>query len=96
MNITSTAVTTSANETTKQGYYELVYSIREGAVERVQATLFVPPKDDLPEREHLGHISLEGGIMHCSLPGNLSYGPIFTDFDNFVATINQSLTTQKQ
>ena len=96
MNITSTAVTTTANETTEQGYYELVYSVQVGAVERVQATLFSLPKDSSPEREHLGYIIMEGGTMHCSLPDNLSYAPIFTDFDSFIATIKQSLTTSKK
>ena len=95
MNITSTAVTTTANETTKQGYYELEYSVQDNKLSRLQATLFAPSSEQNPERLHIGYIVIENDTMHCSLPSDVSYAPIFTDFDQFVTTIKTSLTTKK-
>ena len=87
MNITSTTVTKLAKERTTNAYYELEYSVREGYLERVHASIYTLPQTEAEEKHLLGSITLENDNLHCSLPKDLPYSAIFVDFENFLTLI---------
>lgn len=87
MNITITAVTTTATSTTTNGFYELEYSVKESQLEKVQASIYQLPLSDNQERLQLGYIILENENLHCSLPNLPAYSAFFTDFDQFLLDI---------
>lgn len=95
MNITSTVVITTATATTPNSYYELEYSIKENEVVKMQASVHTLPQGVNNEKEHLGYIIFENENLHCSLPNNISYSALFSDFDSFLVAVRAECEKNK-
>nr|WP_302400537.1 hypothetical protein [Alistipes onderdonkii] len=95
MNVTHVTVITTAEETTDNGLYVLEYSVTDGDLIRVQANIMESgnAKSGIPQS--VGTISLEQEVIYCNLPKGRVLAPYFSDFDNFLKAIRESLSKQE-
>ena len=95
MNVTHVTVITTAEETTENGLYVLEYSVTDGDLNRVQANIMESgnAKSGIPQP--IGTISLEQEVVYCNLPKDRVLASYFSDFDNFLKSIRESILKQK-
>ncbi len=91
MNVISTTITKRAEETTANARYRLEYAVEEGALRRCEATVFSLTNGG----EQLGYIIFENENIHCSLPGDTQNSTFFDDFELFLSTITEEVTSNK-
>lgn len=95
MNVTHVTVITTAEETTDNGLYVLEYSVTDGALSRVQANIMEPGITKTGTPQSVGTISLEQEVVYCNLPKDRGLASYFSDFDNFLKAIRESISKQK-
>lgn len=95
MNVTHVTVITTAEETTDNGLYVLEYSVSDGDLIRVQANIMESgtAKSGIPQP--VGTINLEQEVVYCNLPKDRVLSSYFSDFDNFLKAIRESISKQK-
>lgn len=95
MNVTHVTVITTAEETTDNGLYVLEYSVSDGNLNRVQANIMESGITKSGTSQSIGTISLEQDVIYCNLPKGRVLAPYFTDFDNFLKAIRESISKQE-
>lgn len=94
MNVTHVTVITTAEETTENGLYVLEYSVTDGDLNRVQANI-MESGNAKSGPQSIGTISLEQEVVYCNLPKDRVLASYFSDFDNFLKSIRESILKQK-
>lgn len=90
MEIITTTVTRTAEETTPNGTYAIDYTVTDGKLERASATVRSP--DEQENGKYLGNIGYENGSINCSF----LYYPdrkaalLLEDFQGILSLIRES------
>jgi len=87
MNITNVTITKNATSKTEKGKYEIEYSILNGELARITATVYKPDKNENENGDYVGHISSEGGTISCSLLSDNEIYLHLKEFEGFVRQI---------
>lgn len=90
MNITNVTVTKIAEESTENADYQLEYSIVNGVLTRVHASIRKKDPDGSGNAPQTGIIYMEQGVVSCSIPEGEALEPLFRDFDAMVGEIKKS------
>lgn len=90
MNITNVTVTKIAEESTENADYQLEYSIVNGALTRVHASIREKDTDGSGNAPQIGIIYMEQGVVSCNIPQDESLAPFFQDFDAMIGEIRKS------
>lgn len=90
MNITNVTVTKIAEESTENADYQLEYSIVNGVLTRVHASIRKKDPDGSGNAPQTGIIYMEQGVVSCSIPEGEVLEPLFRDFDAMVGEIKKS------
>ena len=90
MNITNVTVTKIAEESTENADYQLEYSIVNGVLARVHASIRKKALDGSDDAPQTGIIYMEQGVVSCSIPDGEPLAPLFRDFDAMVGEIKKS------
>lgn len=91
MNITNVTVTKVAEESTENADYQLEYSIVNGTLARVHASIRRKDTDGSGNTPQTGIIYMEQGAVSCNIPEGEPLAPLFEDFDAMVIEIRQSI-----
>lgn len=91
MNITNVTVTKVAEESTGNADYQLEYSIINGALARVHASIRKKDTDGSGNTPQIGIIYMEQGVVSCNIPEGEPLAPLFEDFDAMVGEIRKSI-----
>lgn len=91
MKIINVTVTKVAEKSTVNADYLLEYSIADGELTRVYATIRKKNTDAPENALQVGNIYLEQGTVSCNIPETQILGPLFEDFDTIVGEIRNSI-----
>ena len=94
MDIKSTTIIKTAEETTYTAFYEIEFTVRDQQLLKIQTSVFALPQEGSLEKRHLGFIISENDNVSCSLPGDISLMSIFTEFEIIVEQIKDELNPQ--
>ena len=95
MNITSVTVITTAEAKTENASYILEYSVTDGTLIRASANIMESGSSKSGIQQSVGMIYLEQDTVSCTLPKDRDLAPYFTDFDNYLKAIRESLSSQE-
>lgn len=93
MKVIRTTTTKTAQERNENALFNLDYTITDGTLERVLATVY-SPESELESEEapvFLGTITYENGQVFCALPGDASITDLMNDFEQFLAQIKTAV-----
>lgn len=98
MNITNTILTRTATEVTQNASYTLEYTVTNGSLDRIQATIEELSVNENTEQHFIGTIYLEHGNLSCNIPiaNEMKTAAYFADFDAFVGMIRQSVSSDAE
>lgn len=91
MNVTIVTVITTAEEKTDNATYVVEYTVTNGTLTRASANIMEPYNSKSSDLQSIGMIYLEQDIVTCNLPKDRDLAPYFTDFDNLLKTIRESI-----
>lgn len=91
MNVTIVTVITTAEEKTANATYVVEYSVTNGTLIRASANIMELKNSKSSDLQSIGTIYLEQDIVTCNLPKDRDLAPYFTDFDNMLKTIRESI-----
>ena len=96
MKIIRITTTKTAQERTERAFYNLDFTMTDGALERVVATVYTPESrlDSDPAPVFIGTITYENGQIFCSLPKDASIAGLMGDFENFMVQIQSAITDE--
>lgn len=96
MKIICITTTKTAQERTERAFYNLDFTMTDGALERVVATVYTPESrlDSDPAPVFIGTITYENGQIFCSLPKDASIAGLMGDFENFMVQIQSAVTDE--
>lgn len=91
MEIINTTITRTAEEITSNGTYTLDYTVLNGKLERIQASIRSNKSEDNGNR-YLGSIVYENGSINSNLLyyAGAAISPLFVDFEKFMNVILKS------
>ena len=92
MNITNTIITRQATEETSNAKYNIEFTVSNGVLTRVFSSISAAKPDEHGNDIFLGNISLDNGIMNCSLQENASAAVFFEDFSGFMVQIKAEIS----
>ena len=95
MNITSTILTKTAEETTANATYLIEYVLVNEVLTRIHASVEAIQPDGI-EKMNAGYITYENGNIFCSLMGQYKSSLFFLDFEGFVEKIKESTGEMQQ
>lgn len=95
MNITSTILTKTAEETTANATYFIEYVLVNDVLTRIHATVQAIQPDGM-EKLNAGYITYENGNIFCNLIGQGKSSLYFLDFERFVEKIKESAGEMQQ
>lgn len=95
MNITSSVLTKTAEETTANATYIIEYVTVNDVLTRINANVQVA-KPDTVERYNAGYITYENGNVFCNLNGQEKASLFFLDFERFVEKIKENAGEMQQ
>ena len=93
MDILSTTIIKTAEETTANAFYALEFTLVNNQLTKVQASVYGLPSGEHGEKQHLGYVIFENDNINCSLPGTAPLLKIFTDFEFFMELIKSEINT---
>lgn len=93
MDILTTTIIRTAEETTLNAIYSLEFATTNNQLSKVQASIYTLPTGEHAEKQHLGYIIFENENVNCSLPGNAPLVKIITDFEFFMELIKSEYVT---
>ncbi|WP_289764453.1 hypothetical protein [uncultured Duncaniella sp.] len=91
MNITNVTVINIAEENTENANYQLEYSIVNGVLSRIHASIRKKDADDSGNAQQIGVIYMEHSTISCNIPEGQVLAPLFQDFDIIVDKIRKSI-----
>lgn len=96
MKIIRITTTKTAQERTERAFYNLDFTITDGTLERVVATVYTPESrpDSDPAPIFIGTITYENSQIFCSLPKDASIAGLMGDFENFMVQIQSAVTDE--
>lgn len=89
MNITSTVLTKTAEETTANATYIIEYVTVNDVLTRINANVQATKPDGV-EKYNAGYITYENGNVFCNLNGQAKASLFFLDFEHFVEKIKEN------
>ena len=91
MEIKSTTIVTTAEAKTDNAVYQIEYSIANGVLVRVYASMY---ENNSPggSEPYIGSISYENGTINCALPMSSKMTGYFEDFELFLEEIKEILS----
>lgn len=89
MNITSTVLTKTAEETTANATYIIEYVTVNDVLTRINANVQATKPDGV-EKYNAGYITYENGNVFCNLNGQAKASLFFLDFERFVEKIKEN------
>ena len=89
MNIIRTTTTKTVQERNERALYNLDYTLTDGTLERVLATLYSPDSDldSAAAPTFIGTVTYENGQIFCSLPADAPIADLMGDFVDFLDRI---------
>ena len=87
MQITNTIITKQATAESSIAKYQFEYTISEGRLTRVFASIFALQPDENQSIAYIGNISCENGMVNCSLPQNAEVVSHLEDFQDSMTRI---------
>lgn len=89
MNIIRTTTTKTVQERNERALYNLDYTLTDGTLERVLATIYSPGSDldSAAAPTFIGTITCENGQIFCSLPADAPVAGLMGDFADFLDRI---------
>ena len=98
MNIIRITTTKTAREKNEHALYNLDFTITDGVLERVLATIYDPStnleSDVAPI--FIGTITYENEQVFCSLPGRASIAELMADFEEFMNNIQTIVASETE
>jgi hypothetical protein len=91
MNITNTIITKQATAETVNARYSLEYSVSNGVLTRVSASISETGENQ--NEIYLGNIFFDNGAINCSLQVHASAAKFFEDFETFLVQIKADVAT---
>lgn len=95
MNIVTTTITKTAVLETKNGELTFDYTIINGNLSRVQATVRDLKKNEFGEKPVLGYINCEHGNVTLNISESAKISLLLADFENALAQIRESVEKEK-
>lgn len=95
MNITSTVLTKTAEETSANASYIIEYVTVNDLLTRINANVQTTMPDGV-EKCNAGYITYENGNIFCNLNGQVKASPFFLDFERFVEKIKENTGEMNQ
>lgn len=96
MNIVNTTTTHTAIQLTANGEFSIDYTIVNGALSRVQATVKEKTAGESGEKMALGYINCEHGTVNCNFSETAKVALLLGDFERFREQIRQSLEKESE
>lgn len=96
MNIVNTTTTHTAIQITANGEFNIDYTIVNGALSRVQATIKEKEAGDSGEKMTLGYINYEHSTINCNFSEKSKVALLLGDFERFLEQIRQSLEKESE
>jgi hypothetical protein len=93
MNITNITLTKQATAETGNARYQLEYSVSNGVLTRVSAT--ISERDKNGNEVYLGTIFSDNGAINCSLQASAKAARFFEDFEGFMEEIKAEAEKSK-
>ena len=95
MNITSTVLTKTAEETTANASYLIEYVTVNDVLTRINANVQATMLDGV-EKYNARYITFENGNVFCNLNGQAKVSLFFLDFERFVEKIKENAGEMQQ
>lgn len=95
MEITNTTLIRQATATTGNAKYQIEYSIENGKLSRVHASIYGLNPENEENEVNLGSISFDNGYTNCSISGDRGASMHFGDFEEFMVEIKNQVAEGK-
>lgn len=89
MEIIKETITKSAISETNHARYSIDFSITDGNLTRVMASIYIKDKDNHENDICIGYISFENELINCSISNSVKPAIFFQDFDVFMKQIKE-------
>lgn len=96
MNIVNTTTTHTAIQFTANGEFSIDYTIVNGTLSRVQATVKEKEAGEAGEKMALGYINYEHRTINCNFSDQIKISLLMSDFERFLEQIRQSLEKESE
>lgn len=91
MEIENVTITKKATYRSKEGVYQLEYTINNGLLGWIRAIVNEPQTDDYGNHVYIGNIHYENNMINCSLPATSNVSVHFQDFEFIIAGIEEDV-----
>lgn len=96
MDIIRITTTKTAQERNGRALYNLDYTLTDGTLERIVATVYTP--ESRPDSDtapvFIGTITYENGQVFCSLPRAAAIAGLMADFESFLSRIPADVASE--
>lgn len=96
MDIIRITTTKTAQERNERALYNLDYTLTDGTLERIVATVYTP--ESRPDSDtapvFIGTITYENGQVFCSLPREAAIAELMADFESFLSRIQADVASE--
>ena len=96
MDIIRITTTKTAQERNERALYNLDYTLTDGSLERIVATVYTP--ESRPDSDtapvFIGTITYENGQIYCSLPREAAIAGLMADFEAFLSRIQADIASE--
>lgn len=96
MDIIRITTTKTAQEHNERALYNLDYTLTDGTLERIVATVYTP--ESRPDSDtapvFIGTITYENGQVFCSLPREAAIAGLMADFESFLSRIQTDVVSE--
>lgn len=96
MNIVNTTTTNTAIQVTTHAEFSIDYTVTNGALSRVQATVKEKTAGESSEKMALGYINYEHGTINCNFSESVKVSLLIGDFERFLEQIRTSLEKESE
>lgn len=95
MNILKTTITRTAEEKTANGHFKLDYTVSDGVLERISATIHKPGPQPGVSNEYLGTIIYEASAVNLNfINTGDEYSAFVEDFERLLGEIRSSIAQE--
>lgn len=91
MDIENVTITKKATHKSKEAIYQLEYSINNGILSWIRATVNKIETDDYGNHVYIGSIHYENNMINCSLPAQSNVAAYFEDFKFIITSIEEDV-----
>lgn len=96
MNIVNTTTINTAIQVTANAEFMIDYTVTNGELSRVQATVREKTAGESAEKVALGYINCEHGTINCNFSENAKTSLLLADFERFMVQIRESLEKESE